>query len=166
MARFQPRIRRTRRGDFQVRMPPEEREVLRSLPSQLRELLDDDGDPSLVRLFPPAYPDDPLANVEYEQLVRHDLMAGRLAAIRTMEATIDADRLDEDQLVAWLGAINDLRLVLGTRLDVTEEMYDRPVPEDDPRAPAFALYGYLGWLEEQVVEALAAGISPAGSQPR
>ena len=69
------------------------------------------------------------------------------------------------QLVSWLGAINDLRLVLGTKLDVTEETYERQMPEDDPNAPGLALYFYLGWLEEQIVEALAGGLDPAGTQP-
>jgi Domain of unknown function (DUF2017) len=132
----------------------EEREVLRALPRQLREILDTD-DPSLRRLHPPAYQDDPEREAEYRRLVRDDLLQQRLQALEVMEATIDAKTLDQDQMTAWLGAINDLRLVLGTRLDVTEEMYEEGVPPEDPRAPTFALYQYLGWLEEQVVAALA-----------
>src|SRR5207237_7402084 len=142
------RIARTPRGDFELRIPEGERDILRSLPGQLRELLTND-DPALERLFPPAYPDDPARNEEYDGMVRAELTAARLTSIDVMEATIDADRLDEDQMVAWLGAINDLRLVLGTRLDVTEEMYEQEMAEDDPRLPGFALYSYLGWLEEQ-----------------
>ena len=72
-----------------------------------------------------------------------------------MESTLDAETLDEDQLAAWLGTLNDLRLVLGTRLEVTEELYEEGMPRDDPRAPTFGLYQYLGWLEENVVAALA-----------
>ena len=79
-----------------------------------------------------------------------------------MEATIDADRVNEEQLIAWLGALNDLRLVLGTRLEVTEEMYERPVPPDDPGAAQLGLYHYLGWLQDQVVQVLAAGLDPDG----
>lgn len=161
MRGFRGRIRRTRRGGFQLRIPAEEREVLRSLPGQLRDLLQRD-DPALRRLFPPAYEDDPERSAEYERLMKEDLLAGRLASLDVMEATIDAERLDEEQILAWLGALNDLRLVLGTRLDVTEELYDEGVPEDDPRASLYAVYIYLGWLQEQVVEALAAGVDPAG----
>ena len=84
--------------------------------------------------------------------MRDDLLAGHLAALDTVEGTADAELLDEVQLVAWLSALNDLRLVLGTRLDVTEEM--DAVPDDHPRAGAFAVYSYLGWLQEQVVAAL------------
>jgi hypothetical protein len=161
MPRFAARIRRSRRGDFQLRLPPEERALLRTLPEQLRDLLSSD-DPALERLFPPAYPDDPLRNEEYAQMVRGDLLAGRLAAVEVMEATIDAERLDEEQLSAWLSAVNDLRLVLGSRLEITEDLYDEGLPDGDPRAPAFAVYLYLGLLEEQAVEALAAGIDPRG----
>jgi hypothetical protein len=132
----------------------EEREVLRALPGQLREILDTD-DPSLRRLHPPAYEDDPEREAEYRRLVRDDLLRQRLQALGVMEATIDAGTLDQEQMTAWLAAINDIRLVLGTRLDVTEEMYEESIPSEDPRSAIFALYQYLGLLEEQVVAALA-----------
>ncbi len=154
---MQIRIERTGGGDFLLRLPEEERDVLRALPGQLRALLDTD-DPSLARLFPPAYPDDPEADAAYERLVRNELLAGRLEALRVLEATVDSERLDEAELTAWLGALNDLRLVLGTRLGVTEETYLVPVSPGNPRAPELALFGYLSWLQEQAVEALAAGL--------
>lgn len=151
------RIRRERDGSFGLNLPAEERDVLRALPGQLRKLLGTD-DPSLARLFPPAYADDPEADDEYRALVRGDLLDGKLAALRVIEATVDADRLDEAQLAAWLDALESLRLVLGTQLDVTEETYAHDVDPAHPLAPALALYGYLSWLQEQAVEALAAGL--------
>jgi Domain of unknown function (DUF2017) len=160
--RLPRRVRRTRTGDFQIRLPQSERDILRSLPDQLRELLDT-NDVALERLFPPAYPDDPESEAEYRGLVREDLRAGRLSSLQIMESTIDSERLDEEQLTAWLGAINDLRLVLGSRLGVTEELYEREIPDEDPNVAAYALYFYLGWLQEQVVEALASGLDPSGS---
>jgi hypothetical protein len=163
MARFQSRVKRTRRGDFQLRLPSGERELLRGLPGQLRDVLGT-GDPSLFRLSPPAYEDDPARNAEYTELVGDDLMASRRRSLDLMEATIDAERLDEEQLVAWMGALNDLRLVLGSRLDVTEETYDRPPSPSDPNARVFAVFVYLGWLEEQIVEALASGLDPDGTE--
>jgi hypothetical protein len=152
-----PGIQRTRRGDFRVRLPRAERDLLRSLPGQLREVLGTD-DASLRRLFPPAYADDPQREAEFRDLVRDELLAEKRAALRVVEETADADRLTEEQVTAWLAALNDLRLVLGTRLDVTEEMYEEGLPDHDPRAASFAVYGYLGWLEEQVVAALASGL--------
>ena len=150
------RVRRTRKGQYQLRLPDEERDLLRSLPGQLRALLSQDlNDPSLRRLFPPAYLGEAEREAEYRRLMGDDLLDSRRTALDVMEATIDADVLDEEQITGWLTALNELRLVLGTRLDVTEDMYEEPAPPDDPRAPGLALYGYLGWLQEQVVAALA-----------
>jgi len=67
--------------------------------------------------------------------------------------TLDAPTLDAAQVSSWLGVVNDLRLVLGTRLDVTEEM--ERVALDDPRAPALAVYQYLTYLLSEIVQALS-----------
>lgn len=153
------RIKRARDGGFDVRLDQEERDLLRTLPAQLRELLEagDDDDPSLRRLFPPAYVSDEEHQDEYQRLMGPDLRDHHLQAIGIMEATVDRERLDEGELTAWLSALNDLRLVIGTRLDVSEDM-DMEVEPSDPRAPGLALYGYLSWLEEQVVTALASAL--------
>jgi hypothetical protein len=153
------RIKRTRSGEYQVRLPPDERDILRDLPSQLRQVLAS-GDPSLRRLFPPAYnaPEQAELESEYRRLMGEDLMASHERALTLMEETVDAERLDGEQLNAWAAALNELRLVLGTRLDVTEDMYEQEMDPADERAPAFALYTYLGWLQEQVVEALVEGL--------
>ena len=164
-SRFGRRIKRNRDGTYTVKLPSEERDLLRSLPGQLRALLTDagaDGDPALDRLFPPAYTggsegnDMAQRNAEYSSLVREDLRAARLTSLDVMEASVDRTSLAEDELAAWLGALNDLRLVFGTRLDVQEDMED--VAPDDPLAPAFALYYYLTWLQEQVVHALSGSL--------
>ena len=81
-------------------------------------------------------------------------MAKRLANVDTVLSTLRADRIAEDELFAWMGAINDLRLVLGTRLDVSEET-DLEVGPEHPEAAAYALYAYLGWLLELLVDAVA-----------
>jgi len=152
------RVKRVRGGRFALRITGAERDVLRSLPGQLRQMLtrqDSATDPDLRRLFPPAYPDDPQKSAEYDGMVRDDLMAERIAAIEVMERTIDSDSLSEDELLAWLSAINDLRLVLGTRLDVPEDLSELDVHPDDPRAETLALYAYLSMLEEDAVAALS-----------
>jgi hypothetical protein len=153
------RLKRTRSGEYQLRLPPDERDILRHLPAQLREVLDS-GDPSLRRLFPPAYtaPEQDDLESEYRRLMGDDLLASNQRALQVMEDTIDAERLDQEQVLGWATALNELRLVLGTRLDVTEDMYEQEMDPDDERAPGFALYTYLGWLQEQVVEALAGGL--------
>ena len=152
-----PKFRRGSDGAYAVNLDPEERELLRSLPGQLRDLLATD-DPALERLYPPAYVTDDEANEEYQRLTRGDLTGRRLEALDVMEETVDATRLTEEQLASWMGALNDLRLVLGTRLDVSEDDYETPIDDDDPDAPAWALYGYLGWLLEAVVEAMSSSL--------
>ncbi len=152
------RVRRTRDGMFRLQLPAAERELLVALVGQLRDILGTD-DPSLRRLTPPGHPDDEVLEREYRELVGDELSRHRLASLKLLEETAAAERLDEEQMASWLGAINDLRLVLGTRLDVTEDLYEAGFPEEDPRAPAYAIYAYLGWLEEQVVEAMASGLS-------
>jgi hypothetical protein len=155
------RFRRDRRGRFHVRLAPEERDLLRSLPAKVREALDEidasggDGDPAAARLFPPAYTSDPDREAEYRGLMRGDLADGRRAALDAFEAGIDAEILEQDELLAWLRALNDIRLLLGSRLDVTEEQSTVRVSPGDPRAAALSLYQYLSWLEEDLVEALS-----------
>jgi hypothetical protein len=151
-------IRRTRRGDFELRLEQGERDVLRGLPDQLRQLIENEdptSDPAMARLYPPAYLDDPIRNLEYERLAGDDLTSQRLASIDAMESTIDAERVTEDHVLAWLGVLNDLRLVLGTRLEITEETTQDDFAVDDPRTSAFALYGYLTWLVDAIVTSLS-----------
>ena len=151
------RIQRDRKGGYRLRLPSDERELLRSLPDQLRDVMLTD-DPGLRRVFPPAYADDSDAEDEYRRLMRNELLEGKLAALRVVEETADADHLTQEQLEAWLGAIESLRLYLGTVLDVSEDPYANAFTPNDPDGPAMALYGYLSWLQEQAVEALSAGL--------
>ena len=154
------RVKRSRRGDgFALRIPPEERELLTAVPAMLRSVLaqEDRSDPVMRRLFPDAYLDDRAAADEFDASVRDDLIVERLAAIDTMERTLGAERLSEEDLSAWLAAVNDLRLVIGVRLAVTEESTPRDFAADPETERAFALYAYLSYLEEEVVVALAAG---------
>jgi hypothetical protein len=151
------RIARDRKGGYRLRLPAEERELLRSLPGQLREVLRVDG-PGLRRLFPPAYTDDQEADHEFRRLMRGELLDGKLAALRVVEQTADAEHLTGEQLEGWLGALESLRLYLGTQLDVTESTYVEELDPDDPDAPGLALYGYLSWLQEQAVEALSSSL--------
>lgn len=152
------RVKRTRKGEFLIRLTMSEREAIRGVPGILRDLLrygDPTTDPALQRLFPPAYVDDPERSAEFGQMVHDDLLAQRLAAVDTMERTIEADRLSEDELTAWLATINDVRLMLGVRLEVTEVSTPLDFGDDDERAGSYAVYAFLSWLEEDVVSALA-----------
>jgi hypothetical protein len=147
------RVSRTRNGRFAVHLPEAERELLVSLTGQLRDLLVSGGDTTTRRLFPPAYADDVERETEYRALVGDELLEHKLASLDVVEETANQSDLDEAQITRWMHAINDLRLVLGTRLDVSEDA--DPVPLDHEDAPAFAVYDYLTWLLAQVVDALS-----------
>jgi hypothetical protein len=149
-------IRRARDGSFEVKLPDEEREVLRQVLPQLRAALEGDvtADPGFRRLFPVAYADDPEREAEYRAMVGDELRAKRIDQVDTVLSTVDATRLTEEELLAWMGAVNDLRLVLGTRLDVSEET-ELTVDTEHPDAAAYGLYGYLGWLLELCVDAIS-----------
>ena len=150
------RVRRNRKGQFEIRLADPERELLRSLGPQMRDVInDEDDDAAVARLFPVAYRDDPDRETEFRLLARDELRSSHLAALATLEESAGAERLEEEQLLAWMRAINDVRLVLGTRLDVTEEGHERPTEVTDPRAPAFAVYDFLTWLQGEIVDALS-----------
>ena len=63
-------------------------------------------------------------------------------------------RLTLEQADAWLTSLNDVRLSLGTALDVTEDMPDE-LPSDDPREPHLAVYHWLTWVQESLVQAMS-----------
>jgi hypothetical protein len=146
---------RRRHGRYRVSLAEHEREALRGFCRELAELLagSTEDDPAVERLFPSAYRDDDEAAAEWAELARPGLEDGKLAALRLTEATVAATELDEEQAQTWLRTLNDLRLVLGTRLDVHE---------DDSllrlREPHYAAYAWLTWLQGELVEALASGL--------
>jgi len=131
--------------------------MLRTLPGQMREALagGDKDDAALARLNPSAYLEDPEYDEEYRRLMGDELTESRLEALQALEDSVDARRLDQNQALAWLRALNDVRLLLGVRLEVTEDPNDRRVAPDDPRAAGLALYDYLSLLQQDLVEALA-----------
>jgi Domain of unknown function (DUF2017) len=149
-----PRRIVARRGRYQVRLPAEERALVRGLLGDLRALLSlAPEDPRVRRLYPEAYADDAEKQGEYSRLTLEQLQSGRLAAVDLLEATVDAKELTAEQITAWMHAVNALRLVLGTMLDVREDDQPFNLERDHPDAPTMALYGYLGVLLEELVEA-------------
>jgi len=143
-------IERASDGGVLLRFSAEERALVASLAAELRSQLDaGTDDPTLRRLFPPAY-DDEQDEQAYRELAADGLLEGRRRALELLAATARSDRLNAEEADAWLRALNDLRLVLGTRLDVKEEAL-----LEGPQSPELALYGYLSWVQEQLVAALS-----------
>jgi len=171
------RFNKTRRG-VEAKLEPVEAEVLAQCASELLELLgaedesSDDplaalvglppgevapsDDPALARLFPDAYGDDAQAATEFRRYTESDLRAGKRAAAAGALAQLQpllggGGRLvlDRDGADAWLGWLNDIRLVLGSRLGVTEDSY-----EEEPADQLSTVFSWLGWLQESLLSCL------------
>ncbi|MEU1268977.1 DUF2017 domain-containing protein [Streptomyces sp. NPDC005799] len=137
------------------------------------------NDPVLKRLFPDAYSDPEgtpgpqeaqeaqAYSAEFRRYTENDLRAGKrdnaLAVVRTLDAlTPGADggavlKLSPEQSRQWLGSLNDLRLAIGSRLEITDEddtdvLYR--LPDEDPRKPMVMAYLWLGGLQETLVNTL------------
>lgn len=154
---------RVGRDRFDLHLEPEERRIIGSLVGELRGELDDPQgsgpDGALARLYPPAFPDDPEAEASYADLVHADLVDVRRQRVALVEATVEAEVLDEAQASAWLGVLNDLRLVLGASLGISDdEDADRPPRPGEPDAMRRAVFAYLGWLVGSFTDALAEGL--------
>ncbi|MFF7752510.1 DUF2017 domain-containing protein [Streptomyces sp. NPDC007971] len=138
------------------------------------------ADPVLRRLFPDAYSDPEQApaspaeaeereahSAEFRRYTENDLRAGKrdnaLAVIHTLDALSPVDdggavlKLSPEESRCWLSALNDLRLAIGARLEITEEddtdlLYR--LPDEDPRKPMVMAYLWLGGLQETLVTTL------------
>jgi hypothetical protein len=154
-------IRRRRDGRYAVKLDPDVRAVLATMSAQLAPIIGPE-EPIARRLFPPAYPgaSDQGAEREYRALVDSALVNHHKQAFAVVAETAEADTLSDSELDAWLSAVGTMRLVLGTRLDVSEDM-DPPDPSD-ATAPEYALYELLGQLQYLMIEVLSAGLPEEG----
>ncbi|MER6085588.1 DUF2017 domain-containing protein [Streptomyces sp. NPDC001833] len=138
------------------------------------------ADPVLRRLFPDAYSDperlpqspeqaeeQQAHSAEFRRYTENDLRAGKresaLAVIRSLDALAPGEKgeavlkLAPEESRQWLGALTDLRLAIGCRLDITDEddtdlLYR--LPDEDPRKPMVMAYLWLGGLQETLVATL------------
>lgn len=171
-------VKKTRDG-FRLRLEPEETALLRALMEQLLALLGEEpgekgelaslgiaenatksDDPVLARLFPDAYRDDGEAAGEFRRYTEMGLRDGKREAARSVLGALGEGGtdtvLDEKRVQEWLRALNDARLAIGTRLDITEDWYEEAGGMDprDPRTPMYAAYDWLTMLQDGLVRAL------------
>ena len=147
-------------------------------------------DPALARLLPDAHKDDPRASAEFRRYTESGLRArkrqGLELALRTLERGAPV-RLDEAEASAWLVALTDVRLVLAERIGLktdedhaileqvvaqlaqaeppaeSEDSDDDGVDAAERLAMTLALYDFLAWLLETLVEAMAATLPDRGT---
>ncbi|MGI5455226.1 DUF2017 domain-containing protein [Streptomyces sp. CA-249302] len=136
-------------------------------------------DPVLRRLFPDAYSDPEGTpgpkeaqeqqeySAEFRRYTENDLRAGKrdnaLAVIRSLDSLTPALdggavlKLSVGESRQWLNSLNDLRLAIGSRLEIQDEddtdlLYR--LPDEDPRKPMVMAYLWLGGLQETLVTTL------------
>jgi hypothetical protein len=150
-------------GGVEVHLRHDVITMLGELCDQLEELVKTrpPTDAAVARLYPPAYPDDPLRELEFERMTADDLASGRRSALDRMRATLRARVLGSEDADAWLRTLNDIRLVIGGRLEVTEESVPEDFAADEIAADTFAIYGLLGELQWLLLLA----IDPAADEP-
>ena len=175
-------FRSIRGGGVKAVLAPAEAELLRSLVGQVMELIEPESaratdldeleallqaeaaqtptDPVLARLLPDGYRDDPDAAGEFRKYTELSLRAAKHENAQMMLDSLPEAggklQLTQEQAQAWLKALNDVRLALGTKLGVTEdfeEQWDK-LGQDDPRRTAFEVYAWLGAVQESLVRAL------------
>ncbi len=122
-------------------------------------------DPVLARLFPDAYKDDDQAAGDFRRFTERGLREHKLvnarAALDSLEGSGAKVTLSVDQAHAWLGALTDVRLALGVRLELTDDNHETllALPDEDPRAATVHIYDWLTYLQESLVRCLVMGIS-------
>jgi hypothetical protein len=117
-------------------------------------------DPVLARLLPDAYQEDPEAAGEFRKYTESSLREAKKYFAQTLLDTLPPSggrvRLTGDQARDWMRALNDVRLMFGVRLEVTEDFEEQlaALAPDDPKVAAFEVYGWLGAVQESLVRAL------------
>ncbi len=124
---------------------------------------DTPDDPVLARLFPDAYRDDPDASMEFRRFTERSLRDAKVASAAAVAAALEPDaegprdiEIDTVDVPAWLGFLNDTRLALGTRLEITEDSHDElaGLADDDPRVGPLHVYDWLTYLQDSMVQLL------------
>jgi len=158
-------FRLARGGDLVARLEPAEAGIVGLLLDQLEQLLEADaddvgGDPVIARLLPEGHRGDPELAADYRELTESSLRSGKADDLAMVRATLPDGggevRLDAEQAAAWLRTSNDLRLAMGTRLDISDdtEPPEEITGEEDQQ---LAVYYWLTALQGSLVDALVAG---------
>ncbi|OHU89020.1 DUF2017 domain-containing protein [Mycobacterium talmoniae] len=144
--------------------PPDELEQITGMKTGNTEPPED---ATLRRLLPDFYKpanDHPAGsgaadslNAALRSIHEPEIIAAKRETAHRLLATVPADggrfELTEDDAHAWIAAVNDVRLALGTMLDIGPNGPER-LPADHPLAAHFDVYQWLTVLQEYLVLAL------------
>lgn len=149
-----------------ARFGADEVAVLRQVSTEVIGLLTegfDRADPVVERLFPDVYRDDAEQAADIRQYTEGDLKTAKIDQAGAILAALPSSggavvRLDPESAEAWLRALNDARLALGVRLDLTDDTdlmaeLDEAVMHDptSARVRQLTMYEYLGILQESLL---------------
>ena len=117
-------------------------------------------DPAVARLLPDFTTDDAELAAGLRVLHEPEVIAVKDAAAVTLLDSLPRGggqvRLDDVTATAWITALNDVRLALGVRLEITEDEVPPPGIEDPESAEAamYATYRWLSAVQDSLVTAL------------
>ncbi len=148
-------------GGARLILDDAESDLIRRLAEELRSILTtapNTDDPVIERLFPAAY-EEPAQQASYDDLIGDDLVKHKLESLETVAASLSDQGsevdLDGDTLHTWLAALSDLRLAIGTRLEVDEETMAAELDPSVPDAQSLAVLHWLGWIQEGILRTVA-----------
>lgn len=111
-------------------------------------------DEVVYRLLPDAYGEDEEANSEFRRFTERSLREEKLVQARkvlaSMPQDVNAIEVEEADFEIWLKTINDVRLALGTRLEITENMHTENL--DPEKTSLLEVYDWLTWLQGTLIE--------------
>jgi hypothetical protein len=147
-------------GDrLRLRLEPGEVEVLRQLIDELLDVLrgEEADDRVSQRLFPDAY-DSAEDTAAYNELVSDQLRRDKIGSLQGVRNDLGRDGVDitlsRPSSERWLTVLTDVRLALGTRLEMTEQKMAADLDPQDPQAPWLAVLHWLGWVQESMLQAM------------
>lgn len=141
----------SKEGLITVRLDDTMRALLHQVAEELREILLVDEADTTRRLYPTAYPEDDELESEYREMVHDQLLMQRLDGIDQLQSTVEDEEISIETSDAWMNTINQIRLVLGTQLDVGEEQVE--IDEEDPQATSHVVYQVLSHILEELTNA-------------
>lgn len=153
------RIKGGRDGSVHVSLEEPEADLLRGLVAEMRTLLEAGvpaNDEVMKRLFPQTFEAETDERA-YRELMGDQLEQAKLDALNDVAGSLGEGgkvraRLGPDQIGGWLRLLTDLRLAIGTRLGVTEDVMNDEADAAGPEATAMSVLHWLGWLQGSILD--------------
>ena len=144
-----------------LRLERHETDLMKRLTAEMKDLLSDEPEAEervLRRLYPDAYEDEDSA-AAYRDLIGGDLRQSKRRALAAVSEVVNHAKavdveLSDADMEAWLTALNDMRLAIGSRLEVTEEDMAAEIDPDDEEAFPLAILHWLSYIQESMLTRL------------